>query len=507
MFTPQHDNERSAQNRPSVRFPQPVFSVGRSNNTMRSSARTKNAQSLKKLRRSNYILERILSEQKLKESKLESNFKMLEETLKRTKSLKLKSTVRNISANVFLLLVCLLLWGNWIMFSPHLDPIVMACLVTVLVSDVHEYVMTIFTKQSDNLNKYITLAGLGLFASISSPLPSMVQPLLVPHVLCIACIVLVLAKVTSVRTMTAVTLTLAVLVMCVLPLVLIFKSCAEEMDTAKALVFTTVLREDDYLATRLNQVLRGYAEIDPKQVTRVQLYIKTNLFDLLVTSQSAFELVSNFSNLTWSFGTFAATLFSLLQLDLARIRQHHLVSSAFSPFSAEDNLEIYNTVRTSTKEVFVGLASIGLANGFMTYLSLWAVHSPLLALPAFAASVLAVLPLFGSYLAVLPFVVGFYLAGMEMQALFIASVHMMTMLVINPMLLSASQGGSRFLGGLPIVAGLYAFGLGGIVFGPLIVGLSGLTAKIYSRAFHGEDSDDDEDDNDDFEQDLTILTM
>ncbi|KAH9255434.1 hypothetical protein BASA81_006553 [Batrachochytrium salamandrivorans] len=451
----------------------------------------RNAQSLKKLRRSNYILERILSEQRLKECRLENDCRVLQESLRKTKRLKLKTTVRRLSSNLFLILVCLLLWGNWIMFSPHLDPIVMACLVCVLVSDLQAGVMRFVDSHRRHLTSLIVVGLVGTAGVFARSGPSLAL-----SQGCCGVVVLVLAKCTSSHTMTAIVLTLGILIAFALPLAVVFRSCVDELDVAQTLIFNTVLWEEDegFLANRINLALAGYVEIDPVAVSSARLWVKANLFDGLVNSQSALGVMANFSNLSWSFGTFAATLFSLLQLDLAKTRQDHMASSssAFSPFSAEDNLEIYDTIRTSTWEVFSSSLSMGVVNGVVTYGSLWAVGSPLLALPAFASSVLAVLPLFGSYVAVLPIAVGFYLAEMPAKALFIGLVHVITTLVVNPVLLLVSQGGSRFLGGLPIVAGLYAFGVGGIVFGPLIVGLTGLTINIYSRAFHGEDEDEDD---------------
>jgi predicted PurR-regulated permease PerM len=446
---------------------------------------------LRKLRRSNYILEKILSEQRVREVRLEGNCRVLEETLKRNKNQKLKQTVRNISGNLFLMMVAALLYGNWTMFGPHLDAIVMAVLVFALV---HDHQAAFIHTVDHRLKPVVSLSVLGSTASCCAAVPfvlhaDMVWLVELPFVC--ALLSLLLVKFASSKMVTAMVLTLGIVGTAVFVLAVILKSCVAEAEKARSLLFDTVL-DDLSLASRLNSALQGYLVLESSEVANTQAWLKTNLVDLVVSTQSAIGVVTNVSNLTWACGTFGATLFSLLQTDVFDSASS---VSAFSPFSLEDNMEIYRTLRTGTLEVFVQSMSIGVANGVITYASLWWVSSPLVVLPAVASSVLAAVPLFGSYLALSPFVVGFYLAQLKTQALFLAVVYLIMLVVVNPLLVSsASQGGSsKFLGGLPIVAGLYAFGLGGIVFGPLIVGLTGLFAKIYSRALNHPDSDDEED--------------
>ena len=198
-----------------------------------------------------------------------------------------------------------------------------------------------------------------------------------------------------------------------------------------------------------------------------------------ITANSALGIVTNFSNLVWAFGTFAATLFSLLQLDLERIWDNYLAN--FSPFSSEDNVQVYSTIRTLTWQVFAGSASVGITHSLLTYFALNLVSSPLLVLPAFASCCLAVAPLFGTFVVWLPFVIGYWVADEHFQAIFIALIHLFASIVIDPWLTSKFPSSANFIGGLPIVAGLFAWGGCGIIYGPLIVGLSIVMANIYLR--------------------------
>jgi len=109
------------------------------------------------------------------------------------------------------------------------------------------------------------------------------------------------------------------------------------------------------------------------------------------------------------------------------------------------------------------------------------VDSPLCVLPALISSCLAVAPFFGTWLPLVPFVIGFLILDRPYDAAFVASAQLIAFLVLNPWLASKFPSSAKFIGGLPIVAGLYAWGVCGIVYGPLIVGISIVAANIYFR--------------------------
>ena len=490
---------------------------------MNESTAKKSYRSLQRLKRSNAILEKVLAEQKGKEQQLEWNLRVLESSLKRSKDNQLRETVRTLNSSLFLLLVAGLLWGNWIMFSPHFDAMVMASLVAAVVREVQmkmvsgtETVQTLLGRKSrfQLLAGFVTIAvPTALVTSIVLDTSMIASGVIVSTCGCLAWLIL---NYSSPRALTATWLTLTVTLFICIPLIVILKSCAAETEFAAKYVIKLLEDPDEMgsLVQRLNtfsgvrwaihQAMPGRAALEPEDF-KDWLKNVAGAFG----ANSAVGLVSNASNLLWAFGTFAATLFSILQLDLETLWETQLAS--FSPLPSDDNIEVYKTVRTSTWQVFAGSASIGAMHGMMTYFALKMVNSPLCVLPAFASSSLAIAPFFGSWLPLVPFVVGFVLADRQLDAVFVASVQVVAFAVLNPWLSSKFPPSARFVGGLPIVAGLFAWGLCGIVYGPLIVGLSIVTANIYLRYTSLKAIPlgpfDDEDDLDDHHDVLNSTTM
>lgn len=472
----------------------------------------KSYKSLQKLKQSNAILERILAEQREKEQQLESNLKLLESTLKKSKDEQLRETVRTLNSTLFLLLVAGLLWGNWVMFSPHIDAMLMAALVSAVLRDLQTSMRLSVSNVKVGLNnmtlkiRSVFIAGLVMACSAVFYATNSIAYTSA----CSGAVIFVLSVIiySSPRTLSATTLTLVVTLGLCAPLVLILKSCGEEMEFAAKFTFNLMENKNNLVAfvDKLNkiQVVRWTMEQTHQQGR--DYVIAEDLTEIIKSASGAFSansalsLVTDASNLLWAFGTFMATLFSLLQLDWERIWDSHL--ARFSPLPSSDNWELYKTIRSSTWQVFAGSALVGAMHGMMTYAALSFVGSPLCVLPAVASSCLAVAPFFGSWLPLVPFVMGYLIMERELEAIFLASIQILAIAVVSPWLTSNFPSSAKFIGGLPIVAGLFAWGVCGILYGPLIVGLSIVTANIYLRYTHvlrrpsidliGEEGDDDD---------------
>lgn len=440
---------------------------------------------LQTLRRNNVVLEKILAGRKEKESLMEGKIAEMGASLKRSKGKALQATIRMISSSLFLLLIAALIWGNWRMFSPHFDAMTTAALCAGVLHPWQNRVVQYAERLKHQAKLWTKLVCI-LAAIISFPVGMYFGIALAAGLLMAPLILLTTLSSTPSRTLASFSLSFIVAVTICAPFVWVLKSVAHEMDYFARVLARLMENQDDLTSfvAKLNQFsfirwLASTAKLDEsysvEDLNKLVEYIASSAG---ANSALVFGLLSNLSNLIWAFGTFAVTLFTLLSLD---IEIHKTRLAYFSPLSSTDNEDVIRTVTSGTLQVFVGSAGVGLVHGSATYFMLAAVHCPICMLPAFASACLAVAPVFGTFVVWIPFVLWFYVMDQAYAAALLTAGQIFISTFIDPWLAKRFPSSAQLLGGLPVVAGLFAFGPCGIFYGPLVVGISVVTANIYLR--------------------------
>jgi len=416
---------------------------------------------------------------------MESKLVEAQQHIKRSKDRQLRETVKFISSSLFLLVVVTLLVGMYRMFSPHFDSIIMAGLVALLIKGdpqrgVHEKLL-FYKNRIRGMNRMAVVScNVLLFALSCTPLVGYQVQIMVALLFGLEAAIFFV----EISTLVPAIITISVSAGLCIPLFLVLKSSAVEVDAFVKLSMR-ILEDKDQLQSLANQVSNGPAKLlipllESLGVSSLNLGVIGEKIKALGAANSALalDLVANLSNLVWMCGIFASTLFWLLQLDIGSVWDTTLGN--LSPLLPQDNIDIHYTVRQGSLEVFLGSALVGLVHGMVTIMTLTSVGSPLVIVPAFFSCLLAVAPILGSFVIWLPFAVGLFALDRVMAACVMAIVELLTMLIVEPWLVSRFPTSGKFFG-YPIVCGLFAFGPCGLVYGPLVIGLSITTAKIFLR--------------------------
>ena len=211
-----------------------------------------------------------------------------------------------------------------------------------------------------------------------------------------------------------------------------------------------------------------------EHLTRVGALVQGNLKDFSV---SLLGIVAKTGSMLVSFTTFSTALFYLLQSEGSWGR----FLASLSPLSAEDNAEVYRSVKASASTTLQSSACIGIIHALSTYCVLLATSPfPVIIIPSVASGVMAVMPLIGSHVVWLPIALLLWIEGRAFDAAAVASAELFTRFYIDDLLLRRIPGNVYYVG-LSVAAGMYKFGPLGFILGPLIVGMTITALDIYKR--------------------------
>jgi len=178
------------------------------------------------------------------------------------------------------------------------------------------------------------------------------------------------------------------------------------------------------------------------------------------------------------------TLFLLMQFFLLRDgRRLQAELRHLSPFSAAQESLILDHLGRTVKAVMQAMLVVPLAQGFMASVGFWIFGIPSPVVWGVAVTFAALVPILGSPLGWVPACVYLFLYASTWQwvgmLLFGIIVISGTDNVIKPLLLQGSADIHPLLGFLSILGGILAFGVFGLLVGPVILSLVLSAVRIY----------------------------
>lgn len=242
------------------------------------------------------------------------------------------------------------------------------------------------------------------------------------------------------------------------------------------------LAESSRLAAVLAWVQERLGFVDFSQID-----VKDNLMDLsrsvgqyLLARGAGF--LGNVTVVVTNFAIMIFLIFFFIK-DGARMLERVMY---LSPLPTAQEQEIFNKVKNVTRSVFLGSFLTALVQGLIGAVGLAIVGLPAL----FWGSVMAIsslIPIVGTALVWIPSVVYLVLVGRIGSAVFLglwcAILVGGTDNFIRPYFMKGTSGMSLFYIFLAVIGGVKQFGLIGILYGPLIIGLAMVVVYIYGIEF------------------------
>lgn len=233
----------------------------------------------------------------------------------------------------------------------------------------------------------------------------------------------------------------------------------------------------------LAQAARGFFnrfDIDIAEVFETQISPTLETIGLFLTRQVG-NIVSNAFLLTLDFFILILTVFYLLRD--GRALGKFLME--ISPLSDRDSLRVYRTFRETGRAVFYGNFVSAIAQGVLGGLGffLFGLSSPIIW--GTVMTFLALVPLLGAYLIFIPATLYLFLNGQTLMGIgfFIYNVLLVSTVdnIIKPKMISAKTRIHPLFAMLAIFGGIQAFGLLGIIYGPLIAAVFLVLFEIYKE--------------------------
>ncbi|GBG25406.1 Transmembrane protein 245 [Hondaea fermentalgiana] len=426
----------------------------------------------------------------------------------KAKDKNLRKMIHALSSFVFALLLAGIFYGNYLMLAPHLNAVAMAILLAAVLSRVKDPIVDrleraqALSQQKSVLAVLtaITLSGaLLLLQDVGLPGGGWPITLFGTFGLMVALM--------DARSLTAALLTIVVICAVCLPLFFALRQCLREVETLTTYLLQ-LIDDDDALRTLVDSVMTSNVYIAiHAQVTAMfgegampidlsgtafKEDIKANIrrgaalvgANLEHFSVNLLNLVTNLSNVMWAFTTFSTTLFYLLSNE-----SPWPFFNKLSPLSPQDNAELFESMKVSTERILLCSTCIGLAHGILMYTILSLSGFGIVAIPSFLCGAMASLPLLGTQVVFVPVAMLLWARNDRGAAILVCAVELLMMFVIDARITAFIPGDRHFVG-LSIVAGLYAFGALGFLYGPLLIGLTSSFLEIYLKHLHNPLAED-----------------
>ena len=224
----------------------------------------------------------------------------------------------------------------------------------------------------------------------------------------------------------------------------------------------------------------GRFDIDVEEIFKTQISPTLETIGLFLTRQVG-NIVSNAFLLTLDFFILILTVFYLLRDGKAL----GTFLMEISPLSDKDNLRVYRTFRDTGRAVFYGNFVSAIAQGVLGGLGflLFGLSSPILW--GTVMTFLALIPLLGAYLVFIPATLYLFLAGETLMGIGFSLYNVILVSTVDnfikPKMISAKTRIHPLFAMLAIFGGIKAFGLLGIIYGPLIAATFLVLFDIYKE--------------------------
>ncbi len=126
--------------------------------------------------------------------------------------------------------------------------------------------------------------------------------------------------------------------------------------------------------------------------------------------------------------------------------------------------------------MFILPVRISLFHAAVTWISFWVLGVPLRSFATFVSFFLALFPFLPGWLGILPWVL--FASSGWLTAVLLLSVHSLLFSQVDPLIHGSLRTSHYYATGLSIVVGLSAFGMQGILLGPLLVCVGHITYGV-----------------------------
>lgn len=159
--------------------------------------------------------------------------------------------------------------------------------------------------------------------------------------------------------------------------------------------------------------------------------------------------------------------------------------SNITPFSPETEKKLSKEFRNITNGVVYGQILVGILQGFLIGLGLFIIGVKAFIPLTFVAVIAAALPVVGSWIVWIPASIWLFFSGSPIMGFLFLAYSLVMALAIEGFLrsyfLSEKSGLPMIMSFIGIVGGIYAFGIVGLVIGPLIIAYGLLIIDFYRQ--------------------------
>eukprot|EP00744_Colponema_vietnamica_P019714 GILI01027920.1.p1 GENE.GILI01027920.1~~GILI01027920.1.p1 ORF type:complete len:344 (-),score=43.50 GILI01027920.1:84-1115(-) len=286
-------------------------------------------------------------------------------------------------------------------------------------------------------------------------------------------------------TVVAILLMILVITVFAAPTLFLIKLVVEQSSAITSLVVTFIEQNEEFqkLIDSYLKWIRDNAkfwlalQLPPLDVNYLKSYlvdlIKLGSEHIIVIFGGAFNMVTNITNWFFALATYFTCFFYFIQMK-DEIRDNLL---ELSPFTQRETENLLKTLKNSVISIFSCSLKVGVVRFGTTFLTFWLCGIETIIFPALVSGFLAMIPFLSSWVVWAPTTVGLVLAGRSLHGLIVGGVHLAVTMFVDPLIYNKT--GNPFIVGTAIVMGLYAFGLIGVLLGPLIAALTDTVLIIY----------------------------
>lgn len=284
---------------------------------------------------------------------------------------------------------------------------------------------------------------------------------------------------TKMKRLSALTIIIGILAVILIPFIMFIPTLIKQ-------IFRIYLNIQNFnLGTVVSNILPNAT--DPEVVTAINIQfnnIIANLFSSVLTSLSNFLVdipIKMFYTVIFFF------IFYFILVDLDKIQQYFY---ELLPFSGEVKRKFSSEFKNVTDGILYGQFLIGILQGVLIGLILFILGVPGTLFLTLVAIIAGILPLVGPSVIWIP--VGIYLlmAGAPIQALILVVfsnvISWITEGFVRPYILSRRTTLPIFLGFLSTIGGLFAFGLVGLLIGPMVTAYIIIVIQFYKEGRFSE---------------------
>jgi len=245
---------------------------------------------------------------------------------------------------------------------------------------------------------------------------------------------------------------------------------------------------DTYVQLQNFNIVGTLKNIFPALFTNEQ--VASNLHAMYTTflSSSTTSLMNNLNRVIMNFPTLILEFLIVLLVFFYGLRDGDKIINLIKdslPFDKTTTTRFINKSQKVTFSVVFGRVIIGIITGALSGVGFYLVGAPNSLLLMYLAMITSILPMIGPWIVWGPVVFGFFMTGQTTQALFLTIYSLVVVTLFenlaHPFYVSKQSDIPNSLTLIGIIGGILAFGIFGIILGPLIIAYLIILFEIYKE--------------------------